>query len=344
MNTQNTFKRFYCVVILALSLWGGFAAGLTGQEGATKENSSDITLPVDSELVAAYLNIYVNKPSGEPVNVHRIIGDWAEAEVTWDTFDESFDDAIENSFLAAEEGWHAVEVTKLVKDWMNGVPNFGLLLDQVEHVYPRTRYYSREHNTKKPFLLINYTNGGVIESLELPALGDTYIWRKRPDENFNDGNVLYTGWASATDKEKQTLLLFDVPVPTTCRTHGYWKTHSEHGPAPYDSTWAELPDGADTPFFSSGKSYYEVLWTPPKKGNAYYILARQFIAAQLNMLNGAYMPPKVVHVWNKAFKLFSHFTPEMIDKHKKNKKVRKILIKAAKILRKYNKGKFQCGA
>jgi hypothetical protein len=69
-------------------------------------------------------------------------------------------------------------------------------------------------------------------------------------------------------------------------TQGYWKTHSSHGPAPYDSTWALLPQGADTPFFLSGKSWYEAFWTPPA-GNPYWNLAHQYMAAVLNGLNGA---------------------------------------------------------
>lgn len=70
-------------------------------------------------------------------------------------------------------------------------------------------------------------------------------------------------------------------------TQGYWKTHSEHGPAPYDDNWENLADGADTAFFDSGMSYHDVLWTPPKGGNAYFTLAHQYIAAELNILNGA---------------------------------------------------------
>ena len=68
-------------------------------------------------------------------------------------------------------------------------------------------------------------------------------------------------------------------------TQGYWKTHSIYGPAPYDDTWALI--GEDTPFYYSSQTYYEVIWTPPRGGNAYYILAHQFIAAELNFLNGA---------------------------------------------------------
>jgi hypothetical protein len=69
-----------------------------------------------------------------------------------------------------------------------------------------------------------------------------------------------------------------------CYSPGYWKTHSRNGPAPYDDTW-EAIGGAGTTFYHSGQSYYEVLWTPPR-GNPYYILAKQFITAQLNVENG----------------------------------------------------------
>jgi hypothetical protein len=70
-------------------------------------------------------------------------------------------------------------------------------------------------------------------------------------------------------------------------TQGYWKTHSDRGPAPYDNAWKNLgPLEEDTPFFKSGKTWYQVFWTAPA-GNAYYILAHQYMAAKLNILNGA---------------------------------------------------------
>ncbi len=86
---------------------------------------------------------------------------------------------------------------------------------------------------------------------------------------------------------------WDIPVSVPCsegcsRTQGYWGTHSNYGPAPYDATWALVtPDGEDSPFFSSGQTWYQVLQTPSAGGNAYYILARQYIAAVLNQLSGA---------------------------------------------------------
>jgi hypothetical protein len=115
-----------------------------------------------------------------------------------------------------------------------------------------------------------------------------------------------------------------VCVYTPCeggctRTFGYWKTHSEFGPAPYDETWAELPDGASTEFFLSGQTYYEVLWTPPRKGNAYYILAHQWIAAELNVLSGAEIPEDVLNAWLEAKGLFETYTPYEIEALKAGK-------------------------
>lgn len=79
-------------------------------------------------------------------------------------------------------------------------------------------------------------------------------------------------------------------------TQGYWKTHVIYAPKPKferkrDPNWDQI-DGAGllneaAPFYQSGMSYIQVMWTPPKGGNNYYKLAHQFIAAQLNVLSGA---------------------------------------------------------
>ena len=86
---------------------------------------------------------------------------------------------------------------------------------------------------------------------------------------------------------------------TTCATgftltQGYWTTHSIHAPGPADDAWLALGDadgdgdveGADETFFNSGMTWYQVFWTPPA-GNAYYNLAHQYMAAVLNIANGA---------------------------------------------------------
>jgi hypothetical protein len=120
-------------------------------------------------------------------------------------------------------------------------------------------------------------------------------------------------------------------------TPGYWKTHSEYGPAPYDDTWALLASGADTGFFLSAQSYHEVLWTSPM-GNAYYILAHAYIAAELNQLNGASIPPEVLEAFNDATALLNTYTPVAIAGLKGNNKTRKEFIDLAGILDDYNNG------
>jgi hypothetical protein len=125
-------------------------------------------------------------------------------------------------------------------------------------------------------------------------------------------------------------------------TPGYWKTHSDYGPAPYDDTWALLEDpdffGPDTPFFLSGQTYYQVLWTQPRGGNAYYILARAWIAAYLNVLNGADIPAEVLAAWDAAKTGFETYTPAEVGAWKRNNGDRAAWIELAGILDEYNNG------
>lgn len=107
------------------------------------------------------------------------------------------------------------------------------------------------------------------------------------------GETQYPNTASFVTNDSSTTgsdswnVTVTVPCVLGCTlTQGYWKTHSSFGPAPYDNTWAQLANGASTTFYLSGKSWYQVFWTPPQ-GNPYYNLAHQFMAAQLNVLNGA---------------------------------------------------------
>lgn len=83
-----------------------------------------------------------------------------------------------------------------------------------------------------------------------------------------------------------------VEEPGCTLTQGYWKTHSSHGPAPEDDGW-DAVGGPDVQFFSSGKTWFELFWTPPKGGNKYIQLAHQYMAAKLNILNGASTTPAV---------------------------------------------------
>jgi hypothetical protein len=101
-----------------------------------------------------------------------------------------------------------------------------------------------------------------------------------------------------------------TPPPSGCTyTLGYWKTHSTYGPASKpDSTW-NLVGGPDAAFFTSGKSWYQLFWTAPKGGNAYVILAHQYMAARLNILAGAATTSQVDTALAWATTFFSTYTP-----------------------------------
>ena len=126
-----------------------------------------------------------------------------------------------------------------------------------------------------------------------------------------------------------------VPCEEGCTlTQGYWKTHSENGRAPYDDTWLQIgASGSNSTFYLSGMSYYGVLREPPR-GNAYYILARQFIAAKLNTLKGASTTPEVEAAIASANTFFMTYGPGAIV----SKAVRNQALIDASILDGYNNG------
>ena len=70
-------------------------------------------------------------------------------------------------------------------------------------------------------------------------------------------------------------------------SHGFWRSHADPSKNNYASTWDLVGElGPDSEFMGTGESWIEVI-SRPTNGNAYYILAHQYIAAQLNIMNGA---------------------------------------------------------
>ncbi len=158
-------------------------------------------------------------------------------------------------------------------------------------------------------------------------------------------NVLFNGQTRSDEA------VVTVDVPELCGlsgctyTQGYWKTHVVYSAKPQfakkrDKTW-NLIDGAGTlneaaPFYLSGKSYIQVMWTAPK-GNAYYQLAHQYIAAKLNTLAGAATTPQVASAIAQAEAMFAaHGSPS--DAWWSNKTNRSNAIALAGILGSYNEG------
>jgi hypothetical protein len=144
----------------------------------------------------------------------------------------------------------------------------------------------------------------------------TYTRQIGPYATCGDYQVENTAWLS-NDTLHPVSATVNVHVPchgTGCTlTQGYWKTHSQRGPAPYDDNWANLgPLQQDTTFFTSGYTWYSLFWTPPAGGNAYIQLAHQYMAAKLNILNGASTAAAVDAAIASAEAFFPGKTPSTV--------------------------------
>jgi hypothetical protein len=109
-----------------------------------------------------------------------------------------------------------------------------------------------------------------------------------------DNTAAFTNTETAGSGSDTVTVDIDIPCPGGCTlTQGYWKTHNP-------SFWGGASTKADDGWFALGDeetveihgddhaagSYFAIMWTPPK-GNVWYQLAHQMIAAELNVENGA---------------------------------------------------------
>ncbi len=113
------------------------------------------------------------------------------------------------------------------------------------------------------------------------------------------------------------------PPPTTCTyTIGWYKNHTDQWPTGYSS---------DDVFYASDGTWLQVFDTPVR-GNAYYILAPQFMAATMNSLGTA--PAEVTAALDRAAEILGEVAPgDKLDKSLQNE------MKAlAGVLDSYNNG------
>ena len=306
---------------------------ITGcNEGPTTSNEIvGSNQQLSKTATSATLHIFNYFANEQTISIYGVSSNWEECVVTWNTQPTTYP-GIEGSFSTSASGWLTADVTGLVNKWLNGtIDNYGLLLSSTG---TNLEQFDSREGTNVPYISIVYSDG----SENVLDIADTDINQLHPDVNYGNEVFLYNGIVNGY--EKYALIKFDVePTQYGGCTHtpGYWKTHSEFGPAPYDDTWAQLSNGASTTFYLSGKTYYQVLWTSPA-GNAYYQLSFQYIAAGLNQLNGASVPAEVLAAYNSATTLFNTYTPANIAPLKGNNPTRAQFINLAGILGDYNSG------
>lgn len=218
------------------------------------------------------------------------------------------------------------------------------------------------YDCQNNFVASTTTNNDGLYLFDNLMPGDYYIEFKKPagyfftmqdqggdDTKDSDADPATGTTICTTLEEGETDLTWDAGLyqeeKVGCtHTQGYWKTHAGENNKKRDATWDQIvPDAEYSVFFESHQSYYAVMYTNPRGGNAYYILAHQYIAAHLNVLSGASIPDNVLVAWNEATNLFEQYTPEEISKLEGEDVTRQQFIDIAELLDDYNNGKIGPG-
>lgn len=120
-----------------------------------------------------------------------------------------------------------------------------------------------------------------------------------------------------------------------CRfTQGYWQNRAQNAGDFTTDIWLSLRDQS---FYQSGLTYGQVLVVAPR-GNAYWILAHQLVAAQANYANGADPTGDTAAALTRADEILSAYTPQQIAALPKTDPLRQELIQLANTLDDWNNG------
>jgi hypothetical protein len=125
------------------------------------------SLPTDIDIISASLNCYYlkykdNNPSGNTFNLYRLISDWDENTVTWNT--QPSCESQPTSFVIAPSSpgvWLEWDVKSDIEDFINGnEDNFGWKISDDTYWpgvnIPITRLCSKEYESNIPYLEILY--------------------------------------------------------------------------------------------------------------------------------------------------------------------------------------------
>jgi hypothetical protein len=186
-----------------------------------------------------------------------------------------------------------------------------------------------------------YASGDVNPDPGINNLLDIHAaWAPSPEQcRFMVPNLLMLTFDSGAVLDDEAVITVDACDFGCTLTQGYWKTHVNYAPKPQfskkrDATWDQVGAlGENTVFFLSGTTWINVFWTPPK-GNVYYNLAHQYMAAKLNVYGGASVPGSVATAIANAEAWFSLYPPS----HSFWKTNKTQVTNAAGVLGSYNEG------
>jgi len=117
------------------------------------------------------------------LNVHQLTSDWTLQNANWSNMNNAYNSEVENiAYIARSylkygpsglEPWYALIlndclITNLVKKWLNGTPNYGIMIKQAEETYinemtPKLFSSNYGNGGLAPFLTIEYRNQNGLE-------------------------------------------------------------------------------------------------------------------------------------------------------------------------------------
>jgi uncharacterized repeat protein (TIGR01451 family) len=125
------------------------------------------SIPAGETVVSAVAVFFVSKNNNEPVAVYRITNTWTESAANWNNLGNSYDAGTRyGAFVPAANGPVSVDVTTLVREWVEGVhPNDGLMFIS-EANDKETSYTSKESGTasERPQL---YVKTAVLPTMRM---------------------------------------------------------------------------------------------------------------------------------------------------------------------------------
>ncbi len=304
---------YFSILIIALGLTAIGCSNQTNPFETTDEGmpemQSSIVVPDGSTLVAATFHAYVYRiddVNSVPVDLHRVLVDWDESTVTWNSFhpggalnfDPTVSAAFDGTTVNIPKSWVSTDVTDMVQDWMSGAqPNYGFLMRKAP-VSPRTVFYSRE-GAEPLYLELEFSTPDGPVVLTTDPIADAMLGEHIPDTANGHEDKLYTGWKNNLDKH--SLVRFDLPeMPeepqsSGCTlTIGYWKNHAGQkkqadAVTPLLPIWLGTEGGPLSRLVADADTAVDYLKmkTYGKQNNGITKLYAQLLAAKLNVASGA---------------------------------------------------------
>jgi hypothetical protein len=116
-------------------------------------------IPAGATIESALLYVNVSNASVDSYNVFQLTEQWSSSTATWNNAGSlAHDPTPLDSFIFSSEGWHSINVTQAVQNWVNGQPNYGLVFYN-DSSDDGLDFYSSD-SSSPPYVEITYSTGG----------------------------------------------------------------------------------------------------------------------------------------------------------------------------------------